>query len=430
MADTRIARPVTEAGYVNGDGTDWQQWDANEKVPELQWPESVNVYSRMAREDGRVASLLQAIGLPIRRTAWRIEPNGARDEVVEFVARDLGLQIAGADGALSLPRTKGRFSWKGHLQQVLLMLQYGHSFFEQVYRIDDSDRAHLRKLAPRPQKTISKITVALDGGLESITQAPPARPLTVASMLPDGFTIPVNRLVAYVRDPEAGQWQGSSILRPAYKHWILKDEFMRIQAGAARRNGMGVPVGTASKPDDQDEVNHMHDLASRFRGGMNSGVGLALGQKLELLGVQGNLPDIQQAIDYQDKQIALAGLAHFLNLDRGGSYALASVQADTFVQSVQTFAETIADISTAHIVEDLVDVNWGEDEPAPRIVFDEIGSRQDATAAALSMLVNAGLLDADDVVKITVRQSLGIPGRPESDTAAGNPDGSTEGDGS
>ncbi|WP_238780401.1 DUF935 domain-containing protein [Prescottella equi] len=410
MAEVSTARPVTELGYVNGDLTEFQQWDVDEKVPELQWPESVHVYSRMAREDGRVSSLLQAISLPIRGTAWRIDPNGARDEVVEFVARELGLQIDGADGALSLPRTKGRFSWKSHLQQVLLMLRYGHSFFEQVYWIDDDDRTHLRKLAPRPQKTIAKITVARDGGLESITQFPASNSLTVSSILTGNEKpIPVSRLVAHVRDPEAGQWQGESILRPAYKHWILKDELMRIQAGAARRNGMGVPVGTAAKPDDQAEVAHMHRIASTFRGGMNAGVGLANGQDLKLLGVQGNLPDIQQAIDYQDKQIALAGLAHFLNLDRGGSFALASVLADPFVQSVQAFAETIADTSNAHVVEDLVDLNWGEDEPAPRIVFDEIGSRQDATAAALTMLVNAGLLDADDVVKITVRQSLGIP---------------------
>ncbi|ORL83910.1 phage portal protein family protein [Prescottella equi] len=423
MAEVKAARPVTELGYVNGDLTEFQQWDVDEKVPELQWPESVHVYSRMAREDGRVSSLLQAISLPIRGTAWRIDPNGARDEVVEFIARELGLPIVGTDATPG--RTRGRFSWTNHLQQVLLMLRYGHSFFEQVYWIDDNDRTHLRKLAPRPQKTIAKIAVARDGGLESITQFPASNALTVSSILTGNEEpIPVSRLVAHVRDPEAGQWQGESILRPAYKHWILKDEFMRIQAAAARRNGIGVPVGTAAKPDDPAEVARMHEIASKFRGGMNSGVGLAQGQTLQLLGVQGNLPDIQQAIDYQDKQIALAGLAHFLNLDRGGSFALASVLADPFVQSVQAFAQTIADTSNAHVVEDLVDLNWGEDEPAPRIVFDEIGSRQDATAGALALLVNAGLLDADDVVKITVRQSLGIPsGGPTSAESA-----PTEGD--
>ncbi|WP_239010510.1 MULTISPECIES: DUF935 domain-containing protein [Rhodococcus] len=408
MAQT--ARPATEVGYVNGGGTEWQQWDHTEKVPELQWPESVKVFSRMGREDGRASSLLRAIGLPIRRTGWHLDQNGARDEVTEFVARNLRLGIKGSD-FVPATRTRGRFSWRSHLQPALLMLQYGHSFFEQVYQFDQDGRISLRKLAPRPQRTISKINVALDGGLESITQEPPVGRLTAASAIPDGFTIPVSRLVAYVHEPDPGQWQGNSILRPAYKHWILKDEFMRTQAAAARRNGIGVPVGTASKSDDQAEVDHMRDLASNFKGGMTSGVGLANGQKLELLSVQGVLLDIQQAIDYQDKQIALAGLAHFLNLDKGGSFALASVQEDTFVQSVQTLAESIADIGTAHVVEDLVDLNWGEDEPAPKIVFDEIGSRQDLTASALKMLIDAGLIRLDRSLEEYTRQQYGLPAK-------------------
>ncbi|MDP1165706.1 hypothetical protein, partial [Klebsiella pneumoniae] len=81
------------------------------------------------------------------------------------------------------------------------------------------------KLAPRPQKTISAFNVALDGGLESIRQYAPASTGRVLYGL-TGVEIPVSRLVAYVRDPEPGDWRGNSILRPAYKHWLLKDEFM------------------------------------------------------------------------------------------------------------------------------------------------------------------------------------------------------------
>lgn len=420
---TKTAAPQYEIGYVNphGSTTDWQQWDSEERVPELQWPQSNYVYSRMMKEDGRVSSVLQAIGLPIRSAHWWVDPNGARDEVAEDVARNLGLPILGTEPDTQ-PRMRGRFSWAQHLQNVLLMLPYGHSFFEQVYAIsEDATRARLHKLAPRPQKTISAINVALDGGLESIRQHAPASTGRVMYGL-TGVEIPVSRLVAYVRDPEPGDWRGSSILRPAYKHWLLKDEFMRIQAATARRNGMGVPVGTASKPDDQEEVDRMQAVASNYKGGSNSGVGLANGQKLELLGVSGNLPDMQQAINFHDKSIALAGLAHFLNLDRGGSYALASVLADPFVQSVQALGEFIRDTSNAHIVEDLVDINFGEDEPAPRIVFDEIGSRQDATAAALGILVQNGLLEPDDELKIMLRQKFGLTTPDPTSTASGAPD--------
>jgi hypothetical protein len=85
------------------------------------------------------------------------------------------------------------------------------------------------------------------------------------------------------------------------------------------------------------------------------------------------------------------------------------VQADAFTQSVQTIAETIRDTAQAHIVEDLVDINFGTDEPTPLITIDEIGSRQDATAAALQMLVTAGLLTPDARLEAFERQTLGLP---------------------
>ncbi|MGR6579276.1 phage portal protein family protein [Rhodococcus qingshengii] len=411
MADTKNAVPTTELGYVNGRAENAQYWDEDEKVPELQWPQSVHMYARMGSEDGRIASVLEAIMLPIIRTQWSVEENGADEEVTTFVAQNLGLPISGAE-AVTKDRIRGRFSWSEHLQEALQFLQFGHSFFEQRYRVvgeGKNARFCLHKLAPRPQDTISQINVALDGGLVSIKQTPPAQ--TTGKAWADTDPIPVSRLVAYVRNRKSGVWSGSSLLRPAYKHWLLKDELIRIQAATARRNGMGVPVGTAAE-DDQPEVDRMQKIASGFRGGMKSGIGLKPGEKMELLGVLGNLPDMQQAIDYHDKQIALAGLAHFLNLDKGGSYSLASVLNDTFVQSVQTVAELICNIANAHVVEDLVDINFGPDVPAPRITFEAIGSRQDATAAALVMLRQAGLLDDDDLLKVAVRQKFGIPVAP------------------
>lgn len=405
----------TERGYVRGEAQglgDWAQWEQFEQVPDLQWPASIKTFSRMEREDTRVSSLLAAIGLPIRRTPWRIAQAGASDEVTEFVARNFGLPIEGAgDLPESGRRMRGRFSWQQHLVWALGVLQFGHSVFEQVYRKAPDDRVWLRKLAPRPQWTISQWNVALDGGLDSIEQmAPASSGVVLYGVSP--LTIPIGRLVVYTRDMEPGKWIGKSLLRPSYKHWILKDEIIRIEAVAANRNGVGVPVATAAEGASQEDVDKLADMAWEYRAaGERSGVGLPHGADLKLLGVQGNLPDIRAAIEYHDKSIALAGLAHFLNLSGGGSYALASVQADTFTQSVQTFGESLRDTTQAHVLEDLVDINFGVDEPAPRLVFDEIGSRQDGTAAALKMLVEAGLLSPDVLVEQTVRQRLGLPAK-------------------
>lgn len=398
------AIPTSEIGYAqtSGVGSWWMSLD-DEPTPELQWPRSVTVYDAMRSQDAQVASVLRAVAYPVRRTPWRIDPAGARDDVVRLVAEDLGLPVAGRNNdEAPLPRTRDRFSWPEHLRLSLLMLPFGHMFFEQVYRIEGG-RARLRKLAPRMPKTIEDVTVADDGGLVSITQLTgragrAARP------------IPVDRLVAYVHDREGGNWLGRSLLRPAYKHWLIKDRLLRVQAQTIERNGMGIPLYKGA--EGEADLGPGLSMAKAWRAGESSGSAVPNGADLVLRGVEGDLPDANPAIRYHDEQIARAVLAHFLNLGtQTGSWALGTTFADFFTLSLQTLAQQIADTATQHIVEDLVDVNFGENEPAPRVVFDEIGSRQAATAQAIKLLADAGILLPDRSLEEAARQQFGLPAK-------------------
>jgi hypothetical protein len=89
------------------------------------------------RQDAQIASLLLAFTLPIRRYRWYIDPNGAQDRTVEWVAANLSLPIKGQDDA-PVGRRRDRFSHDRHLFHALLSLPFGHMFFEQVYRYDDT----------------------------------------------------------------------------------------------------------------------------------------------------------------------------------------------------------------------------------------------------------------------------------------------------
>lgn len=420
--------PRVEKGYVNPIPGSLSAWglpmlDQFETNPDLTWPNSVATYGRMMREDARIASVLRALGLPIRRTTWRIRPNGARDEVVAHVARSMRLPIEGDDENQPMPRARGSFSWSRHLAYSLTAQQFGHAVCEIVYTLGPDGRHHLRKLAPRPQSSIAYWNVDRDGGLISVQQWPAGTfggpGMVVMAPTSMGPAIPVDHLVVYTRDMDPGVWVGNSLLRPAYKHWVWKDELMRIEAAAARRHGIGVPWIRGNESDSEDEarMDALLDIASQYSGGASSGLAMTAGEEAGIMSPAGTPMDPRRAIEYHDHQMALVALAHFLNLDgKGGSYALASVQADTFVQSVQTVADDICDVTQAHVIEDIVDRNWGPDEPAPRLVFDEIGSRQDATAAALQMLVNAGLLTPDERLESFLRAATGLPS-PDADTA-------------
>ena len=137
-------------------------------------------------------------------------------------------------------------------------------------------------------------------------------------------------------------------------------------------------------------------------------------------------PDIDAFVRYHDEQIARSALGHFLNLGtQTGSWALGSTFADFFTLSLQALAMQVADTATQHIVEDLVDLNWGSAEPAPRIVHDEIGSQQVATAQALKLPVDAGIIRPDRLLEEAMRQMYALPAKdtpaPPTDTTGAAP---------
>jgi hypothetical protein len=312
-------------------------------------------------------------------------------------------------------RSRGRFSWTEHLRLALLELVYGHSFFEQVYEIVNG-RAQLSKLAWRPPRTISDIKVAKDGGLVAIVQDG-----ILGAPTSHVITIPVDRLVAYVNDREGGNWLGQSLLRPAYKNWLLKDRMLRAQALTVERNGLGVPLYTAAQPPDKaspDERKAWEEserdaglkLAKSFRAGEAAGAAIPFGADLELLAVTGKLPDTDGPIRYHDEQIARAVLAHFLNLGtETGSWALGSTFANFFTDSLNAVAAQIADVAQQHVIEDLVDLNWGDAEAAPLLVVDPIGSAQAPTAEAIKALVDCGALKPDPELEKYLRSAYGLP---------------------
>ncbi|WP_313366619.1 hypothetical protein [Microbacterium sp.] len=396
----------------------WLAGQAHETNPLLVWPLSLEAYDKMRREEPQVVSVLRAVMLPILSAHYQIDPGEAREEVVTRVASDLGLGIKGRD-PIPPHRTRGRFSWREYVRLALLSLVYGHSVFEQVYEPDAFGLLRLKKLAWRPPRTIAKFVVAPDGGLDAITQH------GLLSGQRGEVTIPVSHLVVHVNEREGANWIGQSLLRSAYKMCILKDRVLRVQTMSIERNGLGVPVYTSAPvPDGADPDAHKEwlesekdaglQIAQDFRAGDDSGASIPHGAKLELLALTGKLPDTDRPLKYFDEQIARAVLAHVLNLggdDSTGSYALGDTLESIFTNSLNAVAAEFVDVTQQHVIEDYVDLNWGPDEPAPRLVVSKIGADTPVTADAIRALVDAKVITPDEALEGHVRELMRLPAR-------------------
>lgn len=401
--------PTTEIGHVTTSLPTWATWiDPTEEVVALQWPLSVSTYQKM-RNDGQVGALLRAIFLPIRRRRWAVDPNGARDEIVQHIASDLDLPIKGTDERPR--RRRKRFSHEDHLRLALLALVFGHMFFEQAGEFDDDLAWHLSKLAVRLPSTIQKMNVATDGGLESIVQYPVGKASALGGGIGDAFnppTIPVTRLVGYVWEREGANWTGRSMLREIYKNWLVKDRLIRIDAMKNERYGVGIP--TAKAPPGSHNVAEYGKLAQSVRAGETSGVGLPNGADVGVEGIRGALPDTIGSIRYHDEAMARTFLEMFIQLGQTqtGSRALGDTFGDFFDLSLDTVCNWYADVTTQHVIEDIVDWNWGVDEQAPALVW-ETGNDEQLGVTELVDLIGSNALTVDDDMEKWIRDRYKLP---------------------
>jgi hypothetical protein len=150
-------------------------------------------------------------------------------------------------------------------------------------------------------------------------------------------------------------------------------------------------------------------IASGYRAGDQSGIGLPDGFKFDLTGLSGSVPDTLGFVNYLDAQIAASVLAEILNLDSAsnGNRALGDTVIGLLQMSWKATAGRSPDRRRDLNVE-MVDYNFGEDEPAPQILCTDI-SRPEVTSEAISALVSAGALTPDLVSRTTSACRYSLP---------------------
>lgn len=385
---------------------------------DLRFPASAYVYDRMRKEDGQVGSVARAITYPILNAGRRLV--GGSEEVRRFVERELGLDVAGDENGRRRRRREG-IVLTDHLREALLCLWFGFMPFEQLYEVgpaapglEDPAQpgrlyAHLRKLAPRMPRTLTEVRVSRDGGLAGVVQLPP--PGAVGRAATDGVVIPVDRLVMYVNEREGADWTGNSLLRAAYKHWLIKDALIRLGAQIVERNGMGIPFVSYTEPSDRGRA---LALAKALRAGAEAGGALPPGMSVSIVGVSGSTADELPRVKYHDEAIGRSLLAMFLNLGHdNGARALGATFVDYFLLALNSILRNLEETITEHIIRDLVELNYGPDEAYPVLKFDDLTAEATPTAEALKALADAGLITPDRETEQDVRRRYRLPAKAE-----------------
>lgn len=190
---------------------------------DLQGEKGRETWDKMRKSDAMVRATLQVIKLPLRAAVWQATPPANGDATDQAIADFVHASLFDDDAM--------RDSWDRTLSHILLMLDFGHSELERVWRADDKGFFRLKRLAPRLPRTIHFWHVAPDGSLIRVWQYAPVidpepqqRPIRQTDAVPlpppsryQYIPIPAEVLCVFTHDREGDNYEGRSILRGAYK---------------------------------------------------------------------------------------------------------------------------------------------------------------------------------------------------------------------
>ena len=364
----------------------------------------------MWRSCPQIAALMAVLTLPLtqgKRWIQAASDDPLDVEVAQFVQDNL---FGGLTRPFSDIEEESTRAW----------LRDGVSVLEKVYSKPDPEdgKVRLRKLAPRPAKTIKYWFPNQDDELDRIVQLVyvPDETGTTGSFQYREIVGP--KIVRFTHQQEANNFLGISVLRPAYKPNYMLDQLERLACVAAERMAAGVPVfsepqGPVQPADRATAAAALSSLHAHEKMYLIEPYGWAF--RFESATGMNLMP----LIEYFSLQIVRCVLAQFLNLDRGGSYALSLDISGFFLQSLQSKLTYRLERWNSEAIRPLVDMNF-DVERYPTMQADPLDKR-DVDKFLVGLAAVLPWITKDDPTENAVRQLLGLPDK-EVVTA---PDGTT-----
>jgi hypothetical protein len=414
--------------------------DLEETNVELQHPRSHEVYDKMYRTDGDIRQVVQLSSNPIASGTWTVVPYGEEE------ATDKDREAAKlVEWALFEGMQPDLF---GHLRTALpVLIRSGFAPFEVAWHTVDAQingKAQKvvlpRTLALRLPRTINRFEQDEFGELTRIQQYVPVSPANlirkvgtsgihqgsdVHSESPNEIWMEAQNLVYYRLGEEGDNWEGISLLRPAYKHYIMKDMIERIDAIAQEREALGVPIcypplgASDGQLDAAEEVlrnMRTNDQSYIVAPGPKSGAGAPEGQGwlFEVIGYErtGSGRDPQPSLKYHTDKIAAAFISEFMRLGHGttGARATAQVQQDPFLMSVEALTGVVELVINKQIVAPIVAYNCPGVENPPKVQMSQVDSTSLAQLADYILkLVQIGALIPDQDLENFLRKRADLP---------------------
>ncbi|MEE8151315.1 MAG: DUF935 family protein, partial [Nitrosomonadaceae bacterium] len=367
----------------------------------------ITTVNKMRNTDATVQAVLHAVKTPIL---------SAEREIIPFSQDKRDIEIA--DEVRKQLNTMSLRTFDELLKEICTMFDFGHSVFEKIWGMNKDGMIFLKDLAPRVQSSIQQWS--LSNGEPGIRQTVRSdmgyEPKDSKAADDNTFEIPWDKLVVFTNDKEGDDYTGRSILRSAYKHFVMKDGTYKVAAIGIEKTAIGVPTGTLPEgvTASHDEYNKFEEALENIRINEKQHLLLPHGYQFEFVTSNGGQLGtvVKDFIDHHDRHILLAVLAEFLDLGSGaGSFALSKDQSSFFLMHIEHYAKYIASQINRQVIRNIVDYNFKDVEGYPHLKFTSFGQIDfKEMAEVYNILIATGIVNVlNDVERNFARKIFKLP---------------------
>lgn len=393
VVTSKLAETPTMGEIGSSSPSPFTSWVRKEYNRDLQGIKGLEKYDQMRKSDGAVRSSLRLVKTPVLAARWFVESASDSDldqEVATFVGRCLW------DYTTS--------TWMQFLTESLLMCDFGYYMFEKVWEnreIDGQTRTVLRKLAPRHPMDVKEWQFDAHGGPKAAVFYSSS-----ANTFDEDKTIDIAKLLVFTFDLEAGNIEGISVLRSAYKHWYYKEMLYKIDAIQKERHGIGIPVIKLPINFSQQDRMLADEIGRNLRTNERAHIVLPPNWEILFAKLEGQPVNLMDSIQHHNDMIYENVLATFL---KSTSSANDSDQL-MFLKATRFIADIVANVVNTYLIKQLVDYNFTV-SAYPKLRVRRIGESADwrTLSFAARNLVGSQLLTPDDTLEDYMREEMDLP---------------------
>ena len=350
-------------------------------------------YDRMRKSHGAVRGTLRTIKTPVLAARWFCE--AASDKKRDKTAADFIWRCFTEFMTISWPQV---------LVEALLCADFGYYMFEMVWEervIDGTDRLVWSKLLPLHPMDVKEWKYDKHGGPEGVVMYVKKNEYEV-----DEQFIPIDKLLVFTFDREAGNIEGISVLRSAYKHWFFNEKLTQIDAIQKERHGIGVPVIKLPPGFTPADKAAAQELGANLRTNERAHVVLPPNWDLMFAKLEGNPVNALESMKYHDEMIRENVLAAF----QGSDKATKEEDQAMFLKATRYLADIVCETFNVYAIPKLMKYNF-ERVGTPKLRARRIGEQADwrTLSFALRNLVGAGIVRPDDELERWVREEMDLP---------------------